>query len=87
MRFRKLISHTQYNTEDRPTPNKFLTISSLPQTAYRASFQKGFSPVSAPGEGPGVAAGAAPGAAGSAFANFGVGGGGVLGGSGWRGKR
>ncbi|EKM56392.1 uncharacterized protein PHACADRAFT_253481 [Phanerochaete carnosa HHB-10118-sp] len=79
----------QYNTEDRPTPNKFLSIQALPQTAYRSSFhvKPGFSsPVSAAGEGPGAAPAAAPGP-GGAFAGFGVGGGGVLGGNGWRSKR
>ncbi|KAF7797376.1 hypothetical protein EIP86_008571 [Pleurotus ostreatoroseus] len=82
----------QYNTDDRPTPNKFLSIQALPQTAYRSSFHTkpggGFnSPVSGPGEGPGAPAAGQP-AAGGAFANFGVGGtGGVLGGSGWRSKR
>lgn len=81
----------QYNTDDRPTPNKFLAIQSLPQTAYRSSFhvKPGFnSPVAGPGEGPGsqVPAGGPP-APGGAFANFGIGGGGVLGGSGWRSKR
>ncbi len=74
----------KYNTDDRPTPNKFLSIQSLPQTAYRSSFhtKPGFnSPIAGPGEGP-----APPPAPGGAFAGFGVGGGGVLG-SGWRGKR
>lgn len=77
----------QYNTDDRPTPNKFLAIQSLPQTAYRSSFKPGFnSPISGPGEGAGQGAGGP--APGGAFAGFGVGGGGVLGGgSGWRGKR
>ncbi|KAI0826276.1 translation initiation factor eIF4e [Irpex lacteus] len=73
----------QYNSDDRPTPNKFLSIQSLPQTAYRSSFhtKPGYSsPLSGPGEGPQASAG-------SAFAGFGVGGGGVLGGPGWRGKR
>lgn len=69
-------------------PNKFLSIQSLPQTAYRSSFhaKPGFnSPVTGPGEGPGIGV-AAPGP-GGAFAGFGVGGTGVLGGPGWRGKR
>ncbi|KAI0088980.1 translation initiation factor eIF4e [Irpex rosettiformis] len=73
----------QYNTDDRPIPNKFLSIQALPQTAYRSSFhtKPGYSsPLSGPGEGPQPASGAA-------FAGFGVGGGGVLGGTGWRGKR
>ncbi|KAJ3573414.1 hypothetical protein NP233_g2451 [Leucocoprinus birnbaumii] len=29
----------QYNTEDRPQPNKFLSISSIPATGFRSSFQ------------------------------------------------
>ncbi|TFK88546.1 translation initiation factor eIF4e [Polyporus arcularius HHB13444] len=77
----------QYNNDDRPVPNKFLTIQAVPQSSYRTSFHgkpPGFnSPVSGPGEGPQI--GGAPGP-GGAFAGFGVGGGGVLG-SGWRGKR
>jgi len=74
----------QYNTEDRPLPNKFLSIQSVPQSSFRPSFHnKGAaSPVTGPGEGP------APGSTGpgGAFSGFG---GGVLGGggSGWRGKR
>ncbi|EJF63604.1 translation initiation factor eIF4e, partial [Dichomitus squalens LYAD-421 SS1] len=75
----------QYNNDDRPVPNKFLTIQAVPQSSYRTSFHgkpPGFnSPVSGPGEGPQIGGGP-----GGAFAGFGVGGGGVLG-SGWRGKR
>ncbi|GBE89137.1 translation initiation factor eIF 4e-like domain-containing protein [Sparassis latifolia] len=71
----------QYNNDDRPVPNKFLSIMALPQSSYRSSFHmKGNSPVSAEGS-----SGGAP-APGGAFAGFGVGGGGVLGTSGWRGK-
>ena len=76
---------TQYNNDDRPVPNKFLSIQAIPQSSYRTSFHgkpPGFnSPVSGPGEGPQIGGGP-----GGAFAGFGVGGGGVLG-SGWRGKR
>ncbi|KAH9941086.1 translation initiation factor eIF4e [Epithele typhae] len=75
----------QYNNDDRPVANKFLTIQAVPQTSYRTSFHgkpPGFSPVTSPGEGPQIG-GPGPG---GAFAGFGVGGGGVLG-SGWRGKR
>ena len=74
-------------------PNKFLSISSLPQTAYRSSFHTkppGFgSPVAAPGELPpsGMMPPPPVPGAGGAFAGFGVGGGGVLGGTNWRGKR
>ncbi|CDO71175.1 hypothetical protein BN946_scf184845.g45 [Trametes cinnabarina] len=76
----------QYNNDERPVPNKFLSIQAVPQSSFRSSFHGkpgGFnSPVAAPGEGPGQLA-TGPG---GAFAGFGVGGGGVLG-SGWRGKR
>ncbi|RPD56908.1 translation initiation factor eIF4e [Lentinus tigrinus ALCF2SS1-6] len=76
----------QYNSDERPVPNKFLSIQAIPQSSYRTSFHgkpPGFnSPVAGPGEGPQVG-GNAPG---GAFAGFGVGGGGVLG-SAWRGKR
>ncbi|KDQ53781.1 hypothetical protein JAAARDRAFT_39089 [Jaapia argillacea MUCL 33604] len=82
----------QYNTEDRPPPNKFLAIQTQPQSSYRASFHggppsgKGYpSPASGPGEAPAPMS-APPGAPGSAFGSFGVGGGGVFGG-GWRGKK
>ena len=80
-----MIVCTQYNNDDRPVPNKFLSIQAIPQSSYRTSFHgkpPGFnSPVSGPGEGPQIGGGP-----GGAFAGFGVGGGGVLG-SGWRGKR
>ncbi|CCL98035.1 uncharacterized protein FIBRA_00029 [Fibroporia radiculosa] len=71
----------QYNSDERPVPNKYLSIQSLPQSSYRTSFQGKSSPMAAPGEGPGL-----PAAPGGAFAGFGVGGGGVLG-SGWRNKQ
>ncbi|KAI0747108.1 translation initiation factor eIF 4e-like domain-containing protein [Daedaleopsis nitida] len=74
----------QYNSDERPVQNKFLTIQAVPQSSYRTSFHgkpPGVnSPVSGPGEGPQI------GGAGGAFTGFGVGGGGALG-SGWRGKR
>ena len=81
----------QYNTEDRPLPNKFLSIQAVPQSGYRASFHKGGSPVTAPGDGP-TPVSAGPG---GAFAGFGVNGGvlsgtaggGGGGGGGWRSKR
>jgi len=74
----------QYNNDDRPVPNKFLSIQSLPQTSYRSSFHAKNSPMSGPGEGPNLTGGP-PGVAGpgGAFAGFGVGG---LS-SGWRGKQ
>ncbi|KAF8500470.1 eukaryotic translation initiation factor 4E class II [Russula emetica] len=71
----------QYNTEDRPLPNKFLSIQAVPQSSFRPSFHNnkgGASPVTGPGEGSGPPS-AGPGGAFS----------GVLGGTGggWRGKR
>lgn len=79
----------QYNNDDRPTPNKFLSIQSLPQTSYRSSFPSGkppfVSPVAGPGETP-SAAHPPPNAGGGAFGSFGAGGGGGVLGSGWRGK-
>jgi len=86
----------QYNNDDRPTPNKFLSIQALPQTSYRASFANKPGSVTSP-TGP-----ATPGpigdvhappiavtssAPGGAFAGFGVGGLGKTGGEAWRGKR
>ncbi|KAH8992714.1 eukaryotic translation initiation factor 4E class II [Lactarius akahatsu] len=87
----------QYNTEDRPLPNKFLSIQAVPQSSFRPTFHKTGSPVTVPGElpGPGPAPAPGPGPAnansgpGGAFAGFGVTGG-VLGGTpggGWRSKR
>ncbi|KAI0654918.1 translation initiation factor eIF 4e-like domain-containing protein [Cubamyces menziesii] len=76
----------QYNNDERPVPNKFLTIQAVPQSSFRTSFHgkpPGFSsPVAAAGEGPQIGGGP-----GGAFAGFGVGGGGGVLGSGWRGKR
>lgn len=70
----------QYNTEDRPLPNKFLSIQAVPQSSFRPSFHNkgGGSPVTGPGEGSGPPS-AGPG---GTFT-------GVLGGtgSGWRAKR
>ncbi|THH20308.1 hypothetical protein EW146_g1013 [Bondarzewia mesenterica] len=77
----------QYNTEDRPLPNKFLSIQAVPQSSFRSSFHgksnSVTSPISATGDGVSPVS-AAPG---GAFAAFGMGGGGALGGGGWRGKR
>ncbi|KAI8986627.1 translation initiation factor eIF 4e-like domain-containing protein [Trametes punicea] len=77
----------QYNNDERPVPNKFLSIQAVPQSSFRTSFHGkpgGFnSPISGPGEGPGQPASGPSGA----FANFGVGGGGGVLGSGWRAKR
>ncbi|TFK49237.1 translation initiation factor eIF4e [Heliocybe sulcata] len=75
----------QYNTDDRPPQNKFLSIQSLPQSSFRSSFHAGGkfnSPVTGPGE---VASPVGATGPGGAFAGFGVGGFG--GASQWRGKR
>ncbi|CAL1708498.1 unnamed protein product [Somion occarium] len=72
----------QYNNDDRPTPNKFLSIQALPQTSYRSTFPNKPGYAGTPAEGAGVPANANPPGPGGAFAGFGVG----LGG-GWRGKR
>jgi len=66
----------QFNNEDRPMPNKFLSIQSVPTSTYRSNFHP--SPTVANGDMP------SPGGNGGAFGSFGVGG---LGGSGWRGGR
>ncbi|KAI9462867.1 eukaryotic translation initiation factor 4E class II [Lactarius psammicola] len=88
----------QYNTEDRPLPNKFLSIQAVPQSSFRPTFHtntKTGSPVTAPSELPGPGPGPGPtgassGPPGGAFAGFGVTGGvlgGAPGGGGWRSKR
>jgi translation initiation factor 4E len=41
----------QFNSDDRPPMNKFLSIQAVPQTSYRSSFRN--SPATGPGEGPG----------------------------------
>jgi translation initiation factor 4E len=78
----------QYNTEDRPLPNKFLSIQAMPSTAYRSTFgasashtHKGSfgSVVSPTSETPPSTV------SGGAFGSFGIG---NIGGTGWRpGKR
>jgi len=71
----------QYNTEDRPLPNKFLSIQAMPQTSYRSTFQPGHSHSrsagrneSSPIDGGPLSAGPTGGAQGGTFGNFGVGG-------------
>ncbi|KAF8268558.1 translation initiation factor eIF 4e-like domain-containing protein [Lactarius quietus] len=79
----------QYNTEDRPLPNKFLSIQAVPQSSFRPTFHsKTGSPVTGPGEGPTPAPAPASAGPGGAFAGFGVTGG-VIGAApgGWRSKR
>jgi len=55
-----------YNTDDRPLPNKFLSIQTLPQTSFRSTFHGGRpdsrfnSPTTGPGEGPSTPAAPAP---------------------------
>ncbi|TFK70121.1 translation initiation factor eIF4e [Pluteus cervinus] len=74
----------QYNTEDRPLPNKFLSISSMPNTSFRAGFPTpqatnprpfaaftgGANDASSPAS---AGPGAANAGAGGAFGSFGVG--------------
>lgn len=79
----------QYNTDDRPLPNKFLSIQAVPQSSYRSSFVPGSSPTT-PGGGStpqGVGRGGAGGRtlSSSDFGSFGTGAG-IGGGSAWRGK-
>lgn len=68
----------QYNNDDRPTPNKFLSIQALPQTSYRSTF-----PGKPSSTGATTPDGTVTSIPGGAFGSFGVGGIG----SGWRGKR
>ena len=90
----------QYNNDDRPTPNKFLSIQALPQTSYRSSFAhkpgSAMSPTTGPNPGPDThahvhapppALAATSSAPGGAFAGFGIGGLGRPPVEGWRGKR
>ncbi|TFK39314.1 translation initiation factor eIF 4e-like domain-containing protein [Crucibulum laeve] len=72
----------QYNSDDRPPPNKFISIQSMPTTSYRSSFQTGSStpghgPTRSFGGGPGFGgdspASAGPVIGGGAFGSFGVG--------------
>ncbi|CAK5275843.1 unnamed protein product [Mycena citricolor] len=89
----------QYNTDDRPLPNKFLSIQSMPQTSYRSSFTPGGVPgrLSAHGRTESVGANGAPytpieqssapasaGPASGAFGSFGIG---IGGSAAWRGQK
>jgi len=77
----------QYNTDDRPLPNKFLSIQSMPTTSFRSTFGTGHghtksfgnntSPTTATVEIPTSTAG-------GAFGSFGIG---IGSGSGWRGSK
>ncbi|KAJ6530360.1 translation initiation factor eIF 4e-like domain-containing protein [Mycena vulgaris] len=88
----------QYNTDDRPLPNKFLSIQAMPVTSYRPTFQQ---PGAAPGRLGGhgrtesVGAGASPytpieqtvpssAGPGGAFGSFGIG---IGGAAAWRGAK
>ncbi|KAI0316839.1 translation initiation factor eIF 4e-like domain-containing protein [Amylostereum chailletii] len=70
----------QYNTEDRPQPNRFLSIQAVPVSGFRPSFHG--KPGGAPSPTPISSIEPPVAAPGGAFAGFGVG---NLGG--WRGKR
>jgi translation initiation factor 4E len=82
----------QFNSDDRPPQNKFLSIQAVPQTGYRANFRN--SPATGPGEGPspiaggpaGGSAGGGAGAGGAGGSRFSAGGGGGVfgGGNAWR---
>lgn len=79
----------QYNTEDRPLPNKFLSIQAMPTTSYRSTFgasathihKSSFGNVTSPTSEAGTPASTA---SGGAFGSFGIG---NIGGTGWRTKR
>lgn len=64
----------QYNTEDRPQPNKFLSIQSIPTTSFRSTFQ-------VPSSAGGSRLSDQPNSANAAFGGFG---GGTLGSGGWK---
>ncbi|KAF8878690.1 translation initiation factor eIF 4e-like domain-containing protein [Gymnopilus junonius] len=65
----------QYNSDDRPPPNKFIAIQSAPVSSFRSSFQglptAAGGPLSAGVGGPGAGGISGPGAA---FGGFGIGG-------------
>jgi len=85
----------QYNTDDRPLPNKFLSIQAMPQTSYRSSFTPSHSHSKSFGQGGSnqspvdsaapMSAGPTAGAPGGAFGSFGVGG--IGGAPGWKGGK
>jgi len=71
----------QFNSDDRPPHNKFLSISSLPLTSFRTTFRQG---AGGPGDGPPHGSAPPERASGAFNGAFGAGGGGgVLGGV-WR---
>ncbi|EKM76423.1 hypothetical protein AGABI1DRAFT_115765 [Agaricus bisporus var. burnettii JB137-S8] len=73
----------QYNTEDRPQPNKFLSIQAMPTSSFRSSFQSQ-GPLSAgmSGRMSGFPQVEQPGSTNAAFGSFGQG---ALGGLPWKG--
>ncbi|RDB30515.1 Eukaryotic translation initiation factor 4E type 2 [Hypsizygus marmoreus] len=80
------VGFLKYNTDDRPLPNKFLSIQSVPNSSFRSSFQPnsgGAAPPSGHGHTKSVGGteGSGPASAG-AFGSFGVGGIGA-----WKAKR
>lgn len=82
----------QYNSDDRPLPNKFLSIQSMPQTSYRSTFAAGHGmsrsistggAMVSPVDGIPMSAGPTVGGQGSAFGTFG----GPIGGGAWKGAK
>ncbi|KAF9446999.1 translation initiation factor eIF4e [Macrolepiota fuliginosa MF-IS2] len=64
----------QYNTEDRPQPNRFLSIQSMPNTGFRSSFQsQGPTSAGLSSRMSGFPSSDQPGSASAAFSSFGVG--------------
>ncbi|KXN84467.1 Eukaryotic translation initiation factor 4E type 2 [Leucoagaricus sp. SymC.cos] len=75
------IGKRMYNTEDRPPPNKFLAIQSIPNTGFRSSFQsQGPASAGLSTRVTGFPSSDQPGSASAAFSSFGLG---ALGGS-WK---
>ncbi|KAG9311895.1 translation initiation factor eIF 4e-like domain-containing protein [Chiua virens] len=76
----------QYNTEDRPLPNKFLSIQAMPTTSYRSTFGPSVSHTHKGSFGSAVAPSnetPTSSTTGSAFGSFGIG---NIGRTAWRGK-
>lgn len=90
-----MLISVQYNTDDRPLPNKFLSIQAMPVTSYRPTFQSSGPPgrVGSHGRTESVGAGGtlhtpieqsgpvSAGPASGAFGSFGIG---IGGGAAWR---
>ncbi|KAF7301197.1 hypothetical protein MIND_00684400 [Mycena indigotica] len=84
----------QFNTDDRPLPNKFLSIQSMPMTSYRPTFQPGTGRMGGHGRTESVGANGSPytpiepsvpasAGPGGAFGSFGIG---IGGNAAWRAK-